>query len=83
MLGRGVPADQPPIVLPTASAAVIVDARGWRCPWPVVRLARALREGATGVDLIADDPATEGEVAAFAAAHGLAVAPIAGGWRVG
>ncbi len=71
--------DQPPITpLP-----VVVDARGWRCPWPVVRLARALRDGAGVVDLLADDPVAEGEVAAFARLRNLAVAPISGGWRVG
>jgi len=26
-----------------ASAALTVDARGMRCPWPALRLARALR----------------------------------------
>jgi tRNA 2-thiouridine synthesizing protein A len=73
--------DQPP------NPAIVVDARGMRCPWPVLRLARALRDeagrdGAVAADLLTDDPAAAGEVAAFAAGRGLVVAPIAGGWRV-
>ncbi len=59
-----------------------VDARGLRCPWPVLRLARARREGATAVDLLTDDPAAAGEIAAFAAEHDLTVAAIPGGFRV-
>jgi tRNA 2-thiouridine synthesizing protein A len=60
----------------------VVDARGLRCPWPVLRLARALRDGAVAADLLTDDPAAAGEIAAFAAERGLAVRPVAGGWRV-
>ncbi len=71
--------DQPP----PAPPPVTVDARGWRCPWPVVRLARALREGAATVDLLADDPSAAGEIATFAELRGLPVAAIPGGWRVG
>lgn len=49
-----------------------VDARGMRCPWPVLRLARAMREaGPDGrVVLLADDPKAEGEVRALADAQG-------------
>lgn len=43
-----------------------IDARGMRCPWPAIRLARALREGADDVEIIADDPAAPGELAAVA-----------------
>lgn len=52
-----------------------VDARGLRCPWPALRLARAAREAGTGatVELLADDPAAVGEVAALAAEHGWQV----------
>jgi tRNA 2-thiouridine synthesizing protein A len=39
-----------------AADPVTVDARGMRCPWPVVRLARAMRAGASAVRLVADDP---------------------------
>lgn len=52
---------------------VFVDARGLRCPWPVLRLARALRDGARAVELLSDDPAAGGEIAAFAAEPGLAL----------
>lgn len=53
---------------------IIVDARGLRCPWPVLRLARALRDGAGTVALLSDDPAAAAEIAAFAAERGLHVA---------
>ncbi|WP_333961718.1 MULTISPECIES: sulfurtransferase TusA family protein [Sphingomonas] len=46
---------------------VRIDARGMRCPWPAVRLARALRDGATRVEVIADDPQAPTELAAVAA----------------
>ena len=51
--------------------AEIIDARGLRCPWPVLRLAKALREGAGPVTIVADDPIAPGEIAAFAAERGL------------
>ena len=49
-----------------------VDARGMRCPWPVLRLARAMREAGPDarVVLLADDPKAEGEVRALAEAQG-------------
>lgn len=46
-----------------------VDARGSRCPWPVLRLARAMRS-AGSVTIIADDPAAPAEIAALATAQG-------------
>ena len=46
-----------------------VDARGMRCPWPALRLARAMREAAD-VLLIADDPQAGREVAALAGENG-------------
>lgn len=54
----------------TDAAPRIVDARGMRCPWPAIRLARALREGGGAVLLLADDPAAGGEARAVAAAAG-------------
>lgn len=48
---------------------VTVDVRGLRCPWPVLRLARAMRS-ADAATIIADDPAAPGEIAALAAAQG-------------
>lgn len=62
-----------------------IDARGMKCPWPVIRLARAIREGATRVEIYADDPIAPAEIAAIAAARGWSVAPIDGagdGWRI-
>ena len=50
-----------------------VDARGMRCPWPALRLARAMRE-ADDVLLLADDPQAAREVAALAAEHGWRLA---------
>ncbi len=68
------------------ASALVVDARGMRCPWPALRLARAMR-GASDVLLIADDPQAGREVAALADEHGWAVdsdaTPGEGGrWRV-
>ncbi len=60
------------MTLPDDAKAVVVDARGMRCPWPALRLARAMRD-ATDVLLIADDPQAGREVAALAGEHG---------WRV-
>jgi tRNA 2-thiouridine synthesizing protein A len=69
-----------------AEGPLVVDARGMRCPWPALRLARAMREAADVV-LIADDPQAGREVAALAAEHGWRVednmAEIGTGrWRV-
>ena len=68
------------------AAARLVDARGMRCPWPALRLARAMRD-AGEVLLIADDPNAAREVAALAAEHGWAVVDEGTGedegrWRV-
>ena len=67
-------------------AALVVDARGMRCPWPALRLARAMRYAAD-VLLIADDPQAGREVTALATEHGWlveaeAAADDAGRWRV-
>jgi tRNA 2-thiouridine synthesizing protein A len=58
-----------------------VDARGMRCPWPVLRLARAMRT-ADSVTVLADDPAAPGEIAALAKAQGWALFPRNGGFLV-
>lgn len=56
-----------------ADAPFPIDARGLRCPLPVLRL-RKLSEGLSGrVELLTDDPAAEADVPAFAREHG---------WRV-
>jgi tRNA 2-thiouridine synthesizing protein A len=52
-----------------------VDARGMLCPWPAVRLARAIRDGGADViEVLADDPKAAGELADVAAAAGWAFA---------
>ena len=53
-----------------------IDARGLRCPWPALRLARALRSGALPVEILADDPAAEREIRSLAAARGAGVEAI-------
>jgi tRNA 2-thiouridine synthesizing protein A len=58
-----------------------VDARGMRCPWPVLRLARAMRT-ADSVTILADDPAAPGEITALAQAQGWALFPRNGGFLV-
>lgn len=50
----------------------LVDARGMRCPWPALRLAKAMR-GAASVRILADDPAAPREIAALATQHGWQV----------
>ena len=52
--------------------ARLIDARGLKCPWPVLRAARAMREG-DAVDLLADDPVALIDVPALAAAQGWSV----------
>ncbi|HEY8308113.1 MAG TPA: sulfurtransferase TusA family protein [Lapillicoccus sp.] len=51
---------------------VEVDARGLRCPVPVVRLAAAIRDRPEGslVRLLATDPAARSDVAAFCRMRG-------------
>ena len=54
--------DQDPV-----TPAVVVDARGKRCPVPVIELARRIGDVAVGgvVELWADDPAAGPDVAAW------------------
>lgn len=51
----------------------IVDARGMRCPWPVLRLAKAMRKGGE-VLILVDDPIAPGEIRALAGQQGWTVA---------
>jgi TusA-related sulfurtransferase len=53
--------------------AVHVDARGQRCPLPVIELARALADVQAGqlVRLLATDPAARTDVPAFCRLRGL------------
>lgn len=50
-------------------SAHLVDARGKPCPVPIIELAKALK-GQSLVELWADDPAAEGDLAMFCAATG-------------
>ena len=61
------------------SSPIRIDARGMRCPWPVLRLARGMRERPGGrVLILADDPAAPGEIATLAAAQGWTMTPLEG-----
>jgi len=64
---------------------MIVDARGLRCPWPAIRLARAMRDGGD-VTIVADDPAAPREIAALCRERGWTCTdmstPIGPGHRV-
>ncbi|QHD65787.1 sulfurtransferase TusA family protein [Sphingobium yanoikuyae] len=46
-----------------------IDARGMKCPWPVLRAARAMRD-ADHVTIDADDAIAPRELAALAQQHG-------------
>ena len=50
-----------------------LDARGMRCPWPAIRLGRAMREQDRPVLILADDPIAPGEIAALAKLRGWSV----------
>ena len=60
---------------------VTVDARGLRCPLPVLRLAQALAEHPPGtvVRLLATDPAARTDVPAFARMRGLLLMEVQSG----
>jgi tRNA 2-thiouridine synthesizing protein A len=47
----------------------LVDARGLKCPWPVLRAARVMRE-CDAILLLADDPVALIDVPVLAEAHG-------------
>ena len=50
---------------------IAIDARGMRCPWPAIRLAKALRENpGEAIEIFADDPAAERELTQLANAAG-------------
>lgn len=49
--------------------AQLIDARGLKCPWPVLRAARAMRE-CNALILLADDPVALIDLPALAASHG-------------
>lgn len=53
---------------------MMIDARGMLCPWPAIRLSRALRQGAVRLDILADDPKAAKELEEVATAAGWAFA---------
>jgi tRNA 2-thiouridine synthesizing protein A len=59
-------------MIPNPTEALLIDARGMRCPWPVLRAARALRQ-AREIILVADDPLAPAELAAFAKERALSL----------
>lgn len=54
---------------------VVLDARGLRCPVPVIRLARVARDAAPGalLTVVATDPAAQHDVPAWARMRGHVV----------
>ncbi len=52
-----------------AVSATLVDSRGRACPLPIIDLAKSLKAHSE-VELWADDPAVEADLAAFCAATG-------------
>ena len=53
----------------------LLDLRGMRCPWPAIRVARAIREAGEGrmILAVADDPIAPREIGAVAAERGWSV----------
>ncbi len=67
----------------TAAPPTLVDARGMKCPWPLLRLARAVRAGGAGrYRLRADDPAVPNDLAAMAAEQGWRVERVDEAWAI-
>lgn len=65
--------------------SVDIDARGLKCPWPALRLARFMR-GAEAAVIVADDPVAPREIAALADENGWFLksldTEIGAGWLV-
>lgn len=57
---------------------VVVDARGMLCPWPVIRLSRAVRElgGPGKVRVLADDPIAPREIELLCRERGWVCTPV-------
>jgi tRNA 2-thiouridine synthesizing protein A len=55
-----------------APVALVVDCRGWRCPRPIIEIARQILtvEINATIQLIADDPATGPDLAAWCRMRG-------------
>ena len=56
------------------AARQVINARGLRCPMPVLRLARQIREGAREITLLTDDPAALVDVPSYCAEQGWEIA---------
>jgi tRNA 2-thiouridine synthesizing protein A len=56
----------------------LLDLRGMRCPWPALRVARALREAGEGAVIlaVADDPVAPREIAAVAEERGWRISEV-------
>ena len=56
----------------SGGAVIVVDARGLRCPWPVLRLAKAARDAGPGtiVEITADDPAAVAQIGSYVTERG-------------
>jgi tRNA 2-thiouridine synthesizing protein A len=54
-------------------SGVTVDTRGLRCPLPILKVRKAAREVASGIDIevLATDPGTEQDLKDFCAASGF------------
>lgn len=58
----------------------MIDARGMRCPWPAIRLARALRTASGDMlEIATDDPAAPAELDATARQAGWRIDNIQNG----
>ncbi len=57
--------------MPNEAVPVHVNARGMKCPWPVLRAAKAMRDAAA-ITIDADDPIAPAELATLAAQQGWA-----------
>lgn len=70
---------------PDAAPDVDIDARGLRCPWPALRLARFMRAADRAV-IVADDPVAPAEIAALADDRDWTVetleTPLGPGWMI-
>ncbi|NYG05619.1 TusA-related sulfurtransferase [Phycicoccus badiiscoriae] len=69
---------------PVASAPVVVDARGLRCPLPVIRLAQVAADAPRGavIEVWATDPAARADIPAWCRLRGqtyLGEVPAEGG----
>lgn len=53
----------------------LIDARGLRCPWPALRLARTMREG-DAARIVADDAIAPVELRALAGERGWHIEPV-------